>query len=244
MPFPPILIAAAGFVAVKGIIWVGGRFVQHGLDPKATAEVLQKDAQTFGVDMYTATTTIATAQDITSLIKGIHAFSRIKDALPKEMTAGLDKMVGLEKNADIVASWRLSGLAVGSLDSKHLTTLHGSDAIQQIITALWLLGRTNSQVKPGSEQHDVLLHTLAHTYQHRGEPADIKLAKLLQTFAPQKTTELKEAVAATKEVRELVSASSETVSTLIAYALGADVTLDERDSLIKDICTWFPEEQT
>jgi len=239
--FPPIVIAAAGFVAVKGIVWIGGRFVQHGLDPKATADILQKDAKTFGVDMYTATKTIATAQDIASLIKGIHAFCRIRDALPAEMTTGLDKMVGLDKNADKVATWRLAGLAATALSPKSLSALEESGSIQQIITALWLLGRTDSQIQPGSDQHTALMQTLAHVYQQRGEPADLRIAEMLLAFSPTKVEELKEAIAVTKEIRTVVGISSEHVSEYIAYALGAHLTLDEQGSIIKDLCDWFPE---
>jgi hypothetical protein len=234
-------LAALTVAGVYATHWIVGRFAQNGFDPAATANVLNRDAKTFGVDTFKTITAITNARDLNALISGIHAFSRVRAAMPEEMTTGLNKTVGFTENVERLVSWRIAGMATAALDPKRLAKATDDRAISAMIQALWLLGRTGRQIKIFSEEHTIITQTLAHVYQQRTEHTDMVAASLLHPFAANKATEIMNAVAGSKECRDLIGVSGNTVGMFVAYALSADITPGEQKSLTEDVCQWFPE---
>ena len=116
MPIPFILPPLAawalkvvfGAAAVKTIVWSGMRFVQHGLDLKATREQLRKDVSYGHLLAHDAAALLNSlrglqkAKTFTDVHEAAKAIHTALAHLPTVTRTGLNNSVGLEAKIDLV----------------------------------------------------------------------------------------------------------------------------------------------
>jgi|GEM_PF-5212383 len=141
--------------------WAFARFTQHGGDPDATWDALQKDASAAlaaslnfakkGSDITVDTAKIVSAMvalrnaaDFQSLVDGAHALSRALEHLPEETRIGLSKPKSFNLDAKINAALSTNLFRCGAqiLEKAPHPDAPGEQVLQSLYFGLYLIGRS------------------------------------------------------------------------------------------------------